>query len=186
MMTRIKNVKGILGILTVAIVLCSGCGGRGGNETDQSGSAAESADAQATAVQTTDTPTDTTQAVDMPPKEVQATVQDASKDIQPVEDLDVVEPDAADDKWYMAGTVYTDDTGRRLEVFFDDVGMLEFSVDGLSLYYTSADGFQQENNWKVYTCDDGTMIIYYPGNPAHLEISDGEYAGLYEAGGKVK
>lgn len=31
--------------------------------------------------------------------------------------------------------------------------------------------------------DDGTMIIYYPGEPAHLEISDGDYAGLYEAGG---
>lgn len=25
------------------------------------------------------------------------------------------------------------------------------------------------------------MIVYYPGDPAHLEICDGDYAGLYEA-----
>ena len=61
--------------------------------------------------------------------------------------------------------------------------MLNFTVNGLSLYFTTVDNFQQENNWKVYTCDDDTMIIYYPGEPAHLEISDGDYAGLYEAGG---
>ena len=98
------------------------------------------------------------------------------------EDLDVVEPNAADDDWYMKGNIYTDDKGNRLEVFFNDYGTLEFAINGLSLYFTTVDNFQQENNWKVYTCDD-TMIIYYPGEPAHLEISDGDYAGLYEAGG---
>ena len=98
------------------------------------------------------------------------------------EDLDVVEPNAADDDWYMKGNIYTDDKGNRLEFFFDDYGTLEFAINGLSLYFTTVDNFQQENNWKVYTCDD-TMIIYYPGEPAHLEISDGDYAGLYEAGG---
>ena len=98
------------------------------------------------------------------------------------EDLDVVEPNAADDDWYMKGNIYTDDKGNRLEVFFNDYGTLEFVINGLSLYFTAVDNFQQENNWKVYTCDD-TMIIYYPGEPAHLEISDGDYAGLYEAGG---
>lgn len=103
------------------------------------------------------------------------------------EDLDVVEPDAADDDWYRKGNVYTGDNGHRLEVFFDDEGMLEFAVDGLSLYYTTVDQYQQENNWKIYTCDDGTVIVYYPGEPAHLEISDGDYAGLYQEGGdKVK
>ncbi len=186
-MTGMRNVKCILGILTAAIVLCCGCGREGGNETEGAGSVAESADTQATVMQAADTPTNTAQATDMPEKEVQTTVQDVPQDAQSGEDLDVVEPDAADDKWYMAGNVYTDDTGRRMEVFFDDEGMLEFAVDGLSLYYTRADGFQQENNWRIYTCDDGTVIIYYPGEPAHLEISDGEYAGLYEAGGdKVK
>ncbi len=99
------------------------------------------------------------------------------------EDLDVVVPNAADNDWYMKGNIYTDDKGNRLEVFFNDHDMLEFAVNGLSLYFTTVDNFQQENNWKVYTCDDGTMIIYYPGEPAHLEISDGDYAGLYEAGG---
>ena len=98
------------------------------------------------------------------------------------EDLDVVEPNAADDGWYMKGNIYTDDKGNRLEVFFNDHGTLEFAINGLSLYFTAVDNFQQENNWKIYTCDDGTMIIYYPGEPAHLEISDGDYAGLYEAG----
>ena len=99
------------------------------------------------------------------------------------EDLDVVVPDPAEDDWYMKENVYTDDKGNRLEVFFNDYGALNFAVNGLSLYYTTVDNFQQENNWKVYTCDDGTMIGYYPGEPAHLEICDGDYAGLYEAGG---
>ena len=53
------------------------------------------------------------------------------------EDLDVIEPDAADDDWYRKGNVYTGDNGHSLEVFFDDEGMLEFAVDGLSLYYTT-------------------------------------------------
>lgn len=63
--------------------------------------------------------------------------------------------------------------------------MLGFSIDGLSMYYTTVDNYQLENNWMIYTCDDGTVIIYYPGTPAHLEISDGEYAGLYEADGSI-
>ena len=99
------------------------------------------------------------------------------------EDLDVVVPNPADDDWYMKGSIYTDDKGNRLEVFFNDYGTLEFAVNGISMYITTVDNFQQENNWKVYTCDDGTMIGYFPGEPAHIEISDGDYAGLYEAGG---
>ncbi len=99
------------------------------------------------------------------------------------EDLDVVVPNPADDDWYMKGNIYTDDKGNRLEVFFNDYGTLEFAVNGLSMYITTVDNFQQENNWKIYTCDDGTMIGYFPGEPAHLEICDGDYAGLYEAGG---
>lgn len=103
------------------------------------------------------------------------------------EDLDVVEPDPVDDNWYMKGSIYTDDKGNRLEVLFNDHGTLEFAVNGLSVYFTTADNFEYENNWRVYTCDDGTMIVYYPGEPAHIEIYDGDYAGLYEAGGdKVK
>ncbi len=102
-------------------------------------------------------------------------------------DLDVVKPDPADDNWYMKGSIYTDDKGNRLEVLFNDYGTLEFAVNGLSVYFTTADNFEYENNWRVYTCDDGTMIVYYPGEPAHIEIYDGDYAGLYEAGGdKVK
>lgn len=99
------------------------------------------------------------------------------------EDLDKVLPSAADDEWYIKGNIYTDDKGNRLEVFFNDYGTLEFAVNGLFLYITTVDNFQQENNWKVYTCDDGTMIGYYPGEPAHIEICDGDYAGLYEVGG---
>lgn len=102
-------------------------------------------------------------------------------DEQSGEDLDMIFPDAVDDTWYMTGDIYTDENGRRLEVFYDDEGMLQFTVDGLSLYNTMADHFQTENNWKIYTCDDGTTVVYYPGTPAHLEISDGEYAGVYEA-----
>ncbi len=96
------------------------------------------------------------------------------------EDLDKVVPSAADDDWYMKGNIYTDDKGNRLEVFFNDYGVLEFAVNGLSMYITTVDNFQQENNWKVYTCDDGTIIGYFPGEPAHIEIGDGDYAGLYE------
>ena len=96
-----------------------------------------------------------------------------------VENLDVVVPNPADDDWYMKGSIYTDDKGNQLVVFFNDYGTLEFAVNGLSMYFTTVDNFEQENNWKIYTCDDGTMIAYYPGEPAHLEISDGDYAGLY-------
>lgn len=95
------------------------------------------------------------------------------------ETLDVVVPNPADDDWYMKGSIYTDDKGNQLEVFFNDHGTLEFAVNGISMYFTQVDNFEQENNWKIYTCDDGTMIAYYPGEPAHLEISDGDYAGLY-------
>ena len=51
------------------------------------------------------------------------------------------------------------------------------------MYITTVDNFQQENNWKVYTCDDGTIISYFPGEPAHIEIGDGDCAGFYEEGG---
>lgn len=106
--------------------------------------------------------------------------QSASEDENAGDDLDHIEPDPADDNWYMKGSVYKDSEGHRLEVFFDDEGMLEFAVDGLSLYYSSVDRVQFENNWRIYSCDDGTMIVYYPGEPAHLEINNGDYAGLYE------
>lgn len=99
------------------------------------------------------------------------------------EDLDVVVPDPADDDWYMKGNIYTDNNGRILEVFFNDEGMIEFAIDGLSAYFTSVGTCQLENNWRIYTCDDGTMIAYYPGDPAHIEISGGDYEGLYEEGG---
>ncbi|MDE7284528.1 MAG: hypothetical protein K2N85_13250 [Lachnospiraceae bacterium] len=98
------------------------------------------------------------------------------------EDLDVIAPDPADDDWYKKGNIYTDESGRRLEVFFNDEGMIEFAIDGLSVYFTTVGTCQFENNWRIYTCDDGTMIVYYPGEPAHIEISDGDYAGLYEEG----
>ena len=111
----------------------------------------------------------------------------SNEELDSDEGLDVVEPDPADDDWYMKGNIYTDENGNRVEVFFDDYGMIEIAVNGLSLYYTAVDKVQIENNWRGYPCDDGTWIVYYPGEPAHLEISDGEYAGLYEAGGdKVK
>ena len=99
------------------------------------------------------------------------------------EDLDVIAPDPADDDWYMKGSIYTDESGRRLEVFFNDEGTIEFAIDGLSVYFTNVGTCQFENNWRIYTCDDGTMIVYYPGEPAHIEIYDGDYAGLYEEGG---
>lgn len=113
----------------------------------------------------------------------QSVVQTDPQDTQSGKDLDEEETGTVDDDWYRKGNVYADDNGRRLEVFFDDEGMLEFAVDGLSLYYTTVDNFQKENNWRIYTCDDGMTVIYYPGDPAHIEISDGDYAGLYEERG---
>lgn len=101
--------------------------------------------------------------------------------------LDQIAPDPADDNWYMKGSIYKNDSGHYVEVFFDDGGMLEFAVDGLSLYYSHVDKVQYENNWRIYDCEDGTMIVYYPGEPAHLEIYDGDEPRLYEEGGdKVK
>lgn len=92
---------------------------------------------------------------------------------------------SADDKWYMQGCVYKDENGRKLEVFLDDEGMIGFAIDGLSMYYTTVNNFQLENNWRIYTCDDETVIIYYPGSPACLEISDGDYAGIYKADSNI-
>lgn len=85
-----------------------------------------------------------------------------------------------EDDWYMKGNVYTDNKGNQLEIFFNDEGMIEFTVNGLSLYYTTTDSFQSKDNGRTYECDDGTTIILYPGEPARLEISDGDYAGIYE------
>ena len=96
------------------------------------------------------------------------------------EDLDVAVSNTTDDNWYMKENIFTDDKGNRLEVFFDDYGMIEFAINGLSLYYTTVEKYQQENNWRVYTCDDGMIVIYYPGEPSHIEISDGDYSGIYE------
>lgn len=163
-----KKVNGIFSILIAVAVLSSLCGCGNGRDVNQFVSEPEAA-----AVQTADTQQ----------AEVQYVAQDVPEEMQSGGDLDVVMPSADDDEWYKKGNIYTDDNGRRLEVYFNDEGMLEFVIDGLSLYYTMADKFQQENNWRIYTCDDGTIIVYYPGTPAHLEISDGEYAGLYEAGG---
>lgn len=177
-----RDCKKVKGVLAVAVMLCSlyGCGNR--DDADQPANMVEITMAEAD-----DTRTDTVQTKDRQETEAQPIVHDVPQDTQSGEDLDVVVPDPADDEWYKEENIYTDDNGRKLEVFFDDEGMLEFAVDGLSLYYTTVDDFQLENNWKIYTCNDGTVIIYYPGDPAHLEISDGEYAGLYEAGSdKIK
>lgn len=165
-MIRKRNVTCILGVWTAVSIMCGLCGCGGKNSV---------ASPENTMVEDT-APTTGTEQTAKP-----SAAQEVPKDTQSGEDLDVVEPSAADDDWYKKGSVYTDGNGRKLEVFFSDEGMLEFAVDGLSLYFTSADNFQEENNWKIYTCDDGMVIIYYPGEPAHLEISDGEYAGLYEA-----
>lgn len=105
--------------------------------------------------------------------------QSASVDEGAGDDLDHIEPDPADDDWYKKGSVYKDSDGHSLEVFFNDEGMLEFAVDGLSLYFTSVDSVQFENNWRIYSCDDGTMIVYYPGAPAHIEIYNEDQV-LYE------
>ncbi len=171
-----NNAKCNLTVLIIVVsALCGlhGCGS--GKEADQPAAVVETVEVETTNPQmpipeTNDTQAAGTQVNNTQPAEAQSG-----------EDFDVIEPSAADDKWYMTENVYTDENGRRLEVGVDDYGMLEFSIDGLSMYYATADNFQQENNWKIYTCDDGTVIIYYPGTPAHLEISDGDYAGVYEA-----
>lgn len=193
-----RNGKGVAGVLIAAFVVCNLCGCSGNNAEQpenavlkEASSAADTETAviqavgaeksAAPAVDTADTGTASVQQTTEP------VVQENLQNAQPGEDLDVVKPNAADDDWYRRGDIYTDESGRKLEVFYNDDGMLEFAVDGLSLYYATADDYQQENDWRIYTCDDGTVVIYYPGTPAHLEISDGEYAGLYEAGGdKVK
>lgn len=159
-----KNVRYLTGAIMAAVMLCgiSGCSGM--NSRKDIGQNVNGVENKQAAEQTVSN------------KEHNDTANETSG-----EDLDVVESDAADDNWYMKGSVYTDDKGNQLEVFFNDYGTLEFAVNGLSMYIAAANKFQQENDWKIYTCDDDTMIIYYPGEPAHLEISDGDYAGLYEA-----
>lgn len=177
---HVRNTKRALSVLIAALMLCSLCGCGSREDANQSAGEPEIFNVQSTDVQETGVQPADTQAAG-----AQSVAQTDPQDTQSGKDLDEEEPDTAVDDWYRKGNVYTDDNGRRLEVFFDDEGMLEFAVDGLSLYYTTVDNFQKENNWRIYTCDDGMTVIYYPGDPAHIEISDGDYAGLYEeSGGK--
>ena len=190
-----RNVRCLIGIFMAAAMLCglNGCGDADDN-SDDGRVVIEVEDKQVTEQDTFSEKEQTASSEESKETEKAASVEKSEKadrvesgektEKEPSgEDLDKVLPSAADDEWYIKGNIYTDDKGNRLEVFFNDYGTLEFAVNGLSLYITTVDNFQQENNWKVYTCDDDTMIIYYPGEPAHLEISDGDYAGLYEAGG---
>ena len=177
-----KNVRGLISIFMAAAMLCglNGCSAAGDNG-DGELAAIEVEDKQVTEPDAFSETEQTALSEESKETEKTETGEGTEKESSG-EDLDKVVPSAADDDWYMKGNIYTDDKGNRLEVFFNDYGVLEFAVNGLSLYFTRADNFQQENNWKVYTCDDNTMIGYYPGEPAHLEICDGEYAGIYEAG----
>lgn len=162
----------------MALLLCNGCGRQ--EDTGNPVSKVENPVIQESVSTSADTQTADIPTAKDEPKATERL--DNPKGAQSGEDLDAVpEVNAADDTWYKSGSVYVDESGRRLEVFFDDEGALQFAVDGLSLYNTMANDFQTENDWRIYTCDDGTIIIYYPGAPAHLEISDGEYAGIYEA-----
>lgn len=187
-----RNVKGVVGVLIAASVVCNLFGCSGGDNAEQPENAvleeaSSAADTETAVIQAVGAETSAAPAADTGTASAQPTQEPVAQgnlqNAQSGEDLDVVEPNAADDDWYRRGDIYTDDNGRKLEAFYNDDGMLEFAVDGLSLYYTTADDYQSENDWRIYTCDVGTVVIYYPGTPAHLEIPDGEYAGIYEAGG---
>lgn len=170
-MKKKRNGRNALGILMALWMACSlwACGSGGGDDLSANAAKeAETAEAETSEVKE---------------EAAEEGGEENSQDAQSGEELDVVEPDPADDDWYRRGDVYTDDKGRTLEVFFDDGGMLQFAVDGLTLYSAQADEVQLENDWRIYTCDEGPSIVFYPGTPAHLEISDGDYAGIYEAGG---
>ncbi|MDE6742537.1 MAG: hypothetical protein K2J95_01510 [Lachnospiraceae bacterium] len=169
-----KNVRCLIGMFMMVIMLC-GFGGCTSNDKNR--------DAEQNVVEVGDYTIVAEDIIDQAEEANLSEERIEAENAASGEDLDVVVPNAADDNWYMKGNIYTDDKGNQLEVFFDDYGMIEFAVNGLSMYYTMVDNFQQENNWKVYTCDDGTMIGFYPGEPAHLEICDGNYAGIYEGGG---
>ena len=190
-----RNVRCLIGIFMAAAMLCglNGCGDADDN-SDDGRVVIEVEDKQVTEQDTFSEKEQTASSEESKETEKAASVEKSEKadrvesgektEKEPSgEDLDKVLPSAADDEWYIKGNIYTDDKGNRLEVFFNDYGTLEFAVNGLSLYITTVDNFQQENNWKVYTCDDDTMIGYYPGEPAHIEICDGDYAGIYEADG---
>lgn len=179
---KMKRRKSEWGIASfIVLLLCIGCGRQ--EDTGDLVSKAENPVKQESASTSADTQAaDISTDKDTPKAAEVSEGQEGPKGAQSGEDLDAVpEINAADDTWYKSGSVYVDENGRRLEVFFDDEGALQFAVDGLSLYNTMANDFQTENDWRIYSCDDGTTVIYYPGTPAHLEISDGEYAGIYEA-----
>lgn len=171
-MSKKNSVEFVIGALAAALAFGSfgGCG-------------KDSSDNDQTAIITEKQPTEKpiTSAESSREDQKQPTKKTVAGEEASGEDLDVVTPNPEDADWYKEGLVYTSENGHSLEVFFDDEGMLQFAVDGLSLYFTSADNFQLENDWRIYTCDDGTMIVYYPGNPAHVEIGSGDYEGLYEA-----
>lgn len=183
-----KKVKYVSGVLAAVLVLgsFSGCGNNSGDnereviilETQENNQVAGEESSQGTLAKSDNKQAGNSQSQITAE---QPTAQPAVNGDTLEEELDVITPNPEDADWYKKGIVYTSENGHSLEVFYDDEGMLQFAVDGLSLYFTSADNFQVENNWRIYTCDDGTMIVYYPGSPAHVEISSGDYEGLYEA-----
>ncbi len=188
-----KNIKYTLGVFVTAAMLCSlsGCTG------DDAGQQEEIMEIQEEIIDAEEFHEDGQGVNDeeMQGDEQSVSTEEVQRDgqsindgqVQAGEDLDVITASPDDDEWYMRGTIYTDDKGRRLEVFFNDEGTLEFAIDGLSVHITTTSNFQQENNWKVYTCDDGVMVVYRPGDPATVEITEGDYEGIYTAGGdKVK
>lgn len=193
-----RNMRSVLGFLVAAAVMCSlnGCaqsdGTEGQNrEPDTIGTEAQNRepDAQGTeepggeldALGTEEQRQERDTSGTEEPGTLGETGEDTLSTAASGEELDVIEPNPKDDDWYKRPCIYIDEEGNRLEVFFDDGGMLEFAVNGLSLYDTRAEDYQLENNWRVYTCEDGTVIVYYPGEPAHIEIYDGDSVKLYEA-----
>lgn len=177
------KVKYVVFFLITAIMLCGLCGCGSSNESGQTSDVVEVQEINQVIDKVETHESNQTNDTGESQENSQSVESENLSEAASGEDLDAVVPDPADDDWYMNGNIYTDDNGRRLEVFFNDEGMIEFAIDGLSVYFTSVETCQLENNWRIYTCDDGTMIAYYPGDPAHIEICDGDYEGLYEEDG---
>lgn len=185
-MNRKMKAKYVLGVLAAGVILGSLCGCGSGNtgQVTEIESLQEDITSDKIPEETEETDHETVEESNTE-ADVSQTASDTAEEndldqAQEESHLDQIEPDPADDNWYMKGSVYKSDNGHYLEIFFNDEGMLEFAVDGLSQYYSYVDRVQFENNWRIYDCDDGVMIVYYPGDPAHIEIYDGDLTELYE------
>lgn len=97
------------------------------------------------------------------------------------EKFETVTHDSIDSFWWENDSTFTDEKDHTVTVVYNDEGLLEFIIGNEPAYFASPEEYLSEDSQMIYTCDGGTNIIYHSGDPARIEIVQGEHVGVYEA-----